>query len=293
MDFLILFSFLCLPSIAFAEFRDADLTESAGGGPGSIYSFGSGGDVNFDTGALHFTYLKQFAPVDPTDPDVHLKGTDNWTAGVDHQLSDLWVGSLEYDQLRDTSENLSTDGIKVGASYDKYHLSYRFARSSIDETVLFSSASQKKTVPLYGAFIYQSTVEGSVDFELTKHDTLIPDFSYSFFSPDVQAFSQILGNTFAGKFTNFTDTLQSIEDWALTLSYNHEMNEKWSYNVKSGVAHLITGSNLSLELNPGVTLKYSQLLATTLSADYVYIPGSPALTFELEFKFHLQKDEKE
>jgi hypothetical protein len=175
--------------------------------------------------------------------------------------------------------------VKLTGTYDIFHLSYRFARSVINQTFFVYEPKQKKYETIQGAFLYQSTLEASVDLPIGKEDTLTPIFAYSFFSPEVGNFIQLLSKKFARNLSSFTSSLQDLTQWSVGFSYDHFISERWGSSLALNFGHIIVGYNPSIEVNPALTRKWSEVFSTELGLDYVYIPGSPTYTGTLEFKY--------
>jgi len=294
VDFLKLFNtirfivaFTLLATNAHAELTEGEAEITGGAGPGNLSLLGFGGQLKFDSGEAHFNLTKQFSPEDPTNINSSIKHTNNWTGGIGQAFTEKFSVGLDYDRLSDDDENLSTDGGKVTVTYDPYHLSYRYARDRIDQN--FNVGSRVYS----GAFVYQETIEAGAEFDLDKRNTLSPSISYSIFAPNVQAFADVLGKSFAASLSNFTDTLQSFEQWAVSLNYDHKMTDRWSYAITTTVSHLVIGNNPSIELTTVLTRKWSPHFSTDLGVDYNYIPGEPTWTVNLALKFKMGDDEKE
>jgi len=288
---LIIFSLFFSPVTLRAEVS-GDIDLDTGAGLGGIYSLGGGGDLKLDGGDLHFTYTKQLSPIDSSLASSHDKHTENWSAGFGQDVTDKISLGLDYDQLSDDNELLYSNGAKLSFGYDQHHLSFRFAKSEIQKEFLITHPLLHTNELIHGAFTYQSTIEFSEDFKLNEKDSLSPSFSYSFFSPNITAFSSLLTGQFSTSLSNFSDTLQNFENWALGCNYSHEMNALWNYNVNFTLTHLIVGKNPSIELNPALNRKWNDQLSTELGLDYVYIPGSPTYTLTLKMKYSFEDQSK-
>jgi hypothetical protein len=291
LKFILIFGFL-IP-VARAELTGGEVSLDSGAGPGSVYSLGTGADLRFDTGDLHFDYTKQLSPEDPSAQNVVLKHTDNWTGGFQEAITDSFTLGLDYDTLSDTDELLYSDGMKFSVNYDWAHLSFRYARSQIDKNFLVLDRTTDTERTIHGAFVYQATIETSVDLNLSDRDTLSPTVSYSFFNPDVDNFAALLSKRFSTTLSNFNDTLQSFETWSVGATYNHEFDSLWSASAVVTVSHLIVELNPAIELYPSVTRKWSSVFSTQLGVDYNYIPGTPVVTLNLGLKYSFEtKNEK-
>ena len=277
---------LFIPS-ALADIKGEQFSFDSSACRGSIYSLGMGEELKFDSASLHFSLTKQFSPADPSLPNGGLKHTDNWTGGLDQNLSDGFSIGLDHDHLADLVEHLYTDGAKISASSDIFHLSYRLARNKIDQDFV--------TLPrVKGAFVYQTTVEGSVDLVIGEKDKLSPSLTYSFFKPDIHHFSDLLSQNFSSELSNFSDTLLSFKQWGCGLNYDHEFNKDYSAGVNLTYAHLIIGKNPSMGLNPSLTQKFNSTFLGQVGIDYAYIPGTPTVAITLGIKVNSgkEKDEK-
>jgi len=280
-----------IPAFSRAE-TGGDIDLDSGAGLGDIYNLGGGGTLKFDAGDLHFNYSKQLSPVDPSAVVNSEKHTENWSAGFGQEVTEKFSLGLDYDQLSDDSELLYTNGAKLSLNYDQSHFSFRFAKSEIDKDFLINHPVLHTTQLIHGAFVYQSTVEYSQDFDLNEKDTLTPSISYSFFSPNVTAFASLLSGKFATTLSNFSDTLQNFEQWSLGLNYGHEYNSIWNATVNWTFSHLIVGNNPSMELNPAINRKWNDQLSSELGIDWVYIPGSPSYTLALKIKYSFEDKSK-
>jgi hypothetical protein len=281
-------------SPAQANVSGGELSLDSGAGPGSIYTIGTGAELKFETGDVHFNYTKQLSPSDPTATVTSEKHTDNWTGGFEQDLNEQFSMALDYDSLSDTDESLYSDGAKLTVSDDWAHLSFRYARSTIENNFLVYETATKSYRLIHGAFVYQATLEGTVDITLSDRDTLSPTVSYSFFNPDVTNFANLLSKRFATTLSNFDDTLQSFETWSVGANYNHDFDQQWSFGAVVTVSHLIIVLNPSIELNPSITRKWTKAFSTQFGIDYNYIPGEPTWTLNLGLKYDFKtKDESE
>ena len=292
MDFLKAIFFLVIFSTSLISFNaSADVTGgetdlSTGVGPGGISILGGGGQLKFDSGDLHFNLTKQFSPADSSNTMSATKHTDNWTGGFEQDIVERFSLALDFDSLNDPNEQLTTTGGKLSATYDIFHLSYRYSEDRINQVFTVGGKN------FQGAFIYQSTLEFSVDLNSSDQDSWSPSLAVSQFTPDVSAFSAVLSRQFASSLSNFTDTLQNFEQWAVGLTYSHEFNKLWTAGMATTVSHLVIGKNPSMQLNPTVTRKWGALSAVA-GVDYSYTPGTPSYTFNLELKYNFGKDEEE
>ena len=296
MDILRQFSLLLFLLLLFCPDTRAgvagDLDLDTGAGLGDIYNLGGGGSLKFDSDDLHFTYTKQLSPIDPSAISTNEKHTENWSAGFGQEVTEKFSLGLDYDQLSDDNELLYANGAKLTLGYDTHHLSFRFAKSEIDKNFLIHHPATNTNQLIHGAFVYQSTLEFSEDYTLTDKDTLTPSLSYSFFSPNVTAFSTLLSGKFSTSLSNFSDTLQNFEQWSLGFNYGHEYNSVWSSSAVLTISHLIVGKNPSIELNPAINRKWNEKLSSELGIDYVYIPGSPSYTLALKIKYSFEDKSK-
>jgi len=285
--FLVLLFFLS--ATAKADFTGWQFDTQLGAGPSDSYSLGGGAKIKFDTADFHFDYLKDYARANPTDPLSTIQGTDNWSGGLSEQASDRLSLGLDYDELSDPSDALAIDGIKLTSSFDPFELSFREARAVIDESLTFLGHTYE------GAFIYQSTIEGSINFDLGENDFLSPSYSYSFFTPDLANFQKLLQlkqtkrSNLSFISSNFQGTLQTFEKWAAKVLYVHDYSETWSGILTLTVADLILDLNPMVDVNPAVDHHWTNTFSTQLGFDYLYVPGSPTWTILLELKFKFRK----
>jgi hypothetical protein len=279
---------LLLVASAHADYDGSDVSLSANAGPHDTYSWGARGHLRFDRGELHGGYDRQLSSAEPGDPATGDQRTKSWTGGFGEYLNDdLGIG-LDYDRLEDAIQSLTTDGLKVSASYKIVDLAYRHARNKLEQDFIPAGASK----PVHGAFTYQSTYSASVDFDLDKDNSLTPSFSYSTFDPDLEKFSSVLSRPKVQAQTGFSNTLQSYERYSIGLGYEHVFSPAWTASLDATFAKLIIGRNPLVTALPSLSRKWSPLFSTRLNFNYTYQPAAPSWTAGLEAVFHFDRAPK-
>ncbi|MBI3556865.1 MAG: hypothetical protein HY074_11430 [Deltaproteobacteria bacterium] len=252
-------------------------------------ALGSRDDPSNSMASLHGNYSRQMAPLDPTSKDTRLKDVNNFSSGVSINVLEKGVVGVDFDSASDRYESVFTNGFKITLGYEPIRLSYRYAGTTIEQTI--TPAPQLKNGKLVaqpnqeGAFIYQQTLALEGNFELSPADTLSPAVALATFSPGANLFANVLANN-AGlqSLSTFTDTLQSFEQYSYGSEWRHYFDDTWGSKLGIKIVHEIITANTLFESSMGMGYRLSGGTHVQLGWDYSHDATAVQNILTLEFK---------
>ena len=270
-----------------------DGTTSTAAAAGNVYSacasltlnFGSEEDQSNRAGDIHFNYTDQISPLDPANLDSTLKHVGSYSGGLTTSIYKSGSVGVDLDHSADSSQSLTTDGMKVTLGYDPVRLSYRHAKDVIGTNFILPVKKGKVSPTYEGVFIYQSTLGLELNLDLGQINSITLSNEYSTFGPDVADFSSILKNPALASVGDFSTTLENFELWSTGATWKHTWSKIIDSSVGGRLAHLIIPGDSLYETTLEAGYKFKESYHLKLGWDYVHSPLSISSTATLELRF--------
>ena len=269
-----------------------DATTSTSAAAGSVYSagasltlsFGSEDDQSNRAGDIHLSYNDQMSPLDPTNLNSTLKHVGSYAGGLSTTITKKTSIGLDLDHSADSSQSLTTDGMKVSLGYDPIKISYRHAKDVISTQFVLPRPKGRVSPTYDGVFIYQSTLGMELNLDLGEINSLTLSGEFSKFSPDVADFSTILTNPSLASVGDFSTTLENFELWSSGAAWKHNWSKKIDSGAAVRLAHLIIPGDSLYETIFDVGYKFRENYHVKLGWDYVNSPLNISSTATLELR---------
>ena len=269
-----------------------DATTSTSAAAGNVYSAGTSLTLNFGSeedpsnraGDIHLSYTDQMSPLDPSDSDSNLKHVGSYAGGLTSSIFKNTSIGVDLDHSADSSQSLTTDGMKVSLGYDPLRLSYRHAKDVIGSDFILPRPKGKVSPTYQGIFIYQSTFGMELSLDLGEINSITFNNEYSLFSPDVADFATVLTNPALASVADFSTTLQNFELWSTGATWKHNWSKIIDTSCMGRLAHLIIPGDSLYETTFEVGYKFKDSYHLKLGWDYINSPLNISSTATLELR---------
>jgi hypothetical protein len=242
--------------------------ESAGSGQliygfGAELRFGSEDDFLNQTASVHASYSQQLGRQTPGDPTTPILHTTNWNGGLTlAPFTDGTVG-VDLDSSSDDIDGLFTNGVKLETGWKLVSISYRFAKTELQEG--FSIPSGKN---FHGSFIYQNQLGADITLPVGRKNGLLLSGSVSAFNPDVSGFADLLQKSVFSSLAPLQNQLQSFEDWDVRAIWRHYFPQRFDSTVDVRYVHLVFPVNPHWDLAVAAGCEVTTNLHVELGAEY-------------------------